>query len=380
MAWSWTIFFRWALACWVLQCLAPFAGAQAREGRQGLPPLPATARLVLSEDWSSGRIERERWYPLRKKWGQGNHGVVPENVRVEPDEAAGPGRKVLVCEAHGDAYDGPVTGENGQSTRVGGVLVSKEFFASGRFEVTMKIGRIEPSADEAAEPAMPRGAVPAIWLFGYRYVQVPAERMHEFVPSEPLYNPHMPAYGTGANEYWSEIDFPELGKQGDFAHGLYNTFCQNRYDWQTLAIPDVADGRYHTYVTEWRTDLRPLAEVTDADVVEHAGFWWVRNRAIAFDKYLGNPLRRLAADRYAVCCGTKAEHWLDGIRVGENTRHVPCMAAQLNLGVWLPEWGGEAPWKTARVSFAGVRVWQYDDPGDVRGILTEDIADNIAAP
>ena len=56
---------------------------------------------------------------------------------------------------------------------------------------------------------------------------------------------------------------------------------------------------------------------------------------------------------------------------------VPAMAAQLNLGIWLPEWAGPAPWETATVSFASVRVWQYDDPGDVRGVLVEDIADNF---
>jgi len=38
---------------------------------------------------------------------------------------------------------------------------------------------------------------------------------------------------------------------------------------------------------------------------------------------------------------------------------------------------GPAPWKTARVSFASVKVWQFDDPGDVRGILTRSLRDNF---
>ena len=53
------------------------------------------------------------------------------------------------------------------------------------------------------------------------------------------------------------------------------------------------------------------------------------------------------------------------------------MAAQLNLGVWLPEWAGPAPWKTARVSFASIKIWNYDDPGDVRGVLTDMIPDSF---
>jgi hypothetical protein len=34
--------------------------------------------------------------------------------------------------------------------------------------------------------------------------------------------PHMKVYGR-ANEYWTEIDFPEFGAQGNFDIGLYNT-------------------------------------------------------------------------------------------------------------------------------------------------------------
>jgi hypothetical protein len=38
------------------------------------------------------------------------------------------------------------------------------------------------------------------------------------------------------------------------------------------------------------------------------------------------------------------------------------------------QYGTAAP---AAVYFARVRVWQYGDPGDVLGILTEDITDNF---
>ena len=57
--------------------------------------------------------------------------------------------------------------------------------------------------------------------------------------------------------------------------------------------------------------------------------------------------------------------------------YVPAMAAQLNIGVWFPNWGGKAPWSESSVSIASVKVWQFDDPGDVRGILTDDIPPNM---
>lgn len=338
-------------------------------------PLPDRARPAFTEDWSSGRIDPAKWYVLRKKWGRNNHGVVPENVRVEREG----GRPVLVCEAHGDAYDGPVTGLWGKKERVGGVIVSKPFFASGRFEVVMRIGSTKPHDGGPADPRRPEGAVPAIWTYGYRWVEVGRAPVDTFVPEKPLYNPFMKAYGIGANEYWSELDFPEFGKGGDYSKAMYNTFLQNRHQAVFFDVGFAADGKYHTFVTDWRTTLKELPGVKDAQVVEHGGFWWVRDRAVPFESYLGNPLKKLGSDRYALYAGRRAVHWIDGRKVGENLKFVPAMAAQLNLGVWLPEWAGPAPWKTARVSFRSVRIWQFDDPGDVRGVIRDDIGNNFDA-
>ena len=343
-----------------------------------LPPLPEGARLALEEDWRGGEVDPERWYVPRKKWGAGNHGVSPENVRIEMDVVNGGQRPVLVCQANGDRYSGPVTGHGGNRTRVGGIVVTREFFASGRFEVVMKIGGTERQEGGPADPTRPAGAVPAVWTYGYRFVSVPEGAMDRFHRDVPLYNPHMPAYGTGANEYWSELDFPEFGKDGNFDGALYNTFLQNRHETLTFDVRPMIDGKYHTLTTDWRTRLVPLEGVTDAQVTEHLGHHWVQDKSVPFESYFGNPLKRLGKDRYAVRAGESATHHLDGVRIGENLRHVPAMAAQLTMGVWLPGWGGPADWETAEVSIASVKVWQFDDPGDVRGVLTENIRDNFA--
>jgi hypothetical protein len=351
--------------------LAAVAGSWA--GTMALPPLPGNARLAFQEEWLSSSLDPAKWYLLRKKWGTGNNGVTPANVRIGVDTVNGGRRNVLICEAHGDQYTGPVTGHGGQPTRVGGVIVTKEFFASGRYEVVMKVGR--PVGEGA--PAEPKGAVPAIWTYAYRWAEAAAGRGTTFDARAPLFNPLMKASGASATEYWSEIDFPELGKNGDFTRGLYNVFCQNRYDWKTFPVPNVMDGQYHTYVLEWRTALKPLTNVTDAQVIEHNGYWWVQDKAIPINSYLANPLKRLGKDHYAAYAGLTARHWVDGKFVGENTKNVPCLAAQLTMGVWLPGWGGPAPWQTAQVSFGPVKIWQYDDPGDVHGILTEDVPPNF---
>ena len=355
----------------VLCCLSAIAQGQE------VPELPSGAQLAFEENWETGKLDEKKWYVLRKKWGDGNHGVVPENVKIEQDDVQGRRQNVLVCTAHGDEYEGPVVGLWGKQQRVGGVAVTKQFFASGRFEVVMKVGSTVQQAGGPQNPARPSGCIPAVWTFAYRWVEGKKEQKNSFLSDVPLYNPHMPAYGIAANEYWSELDFPEFGKQGDFTKGLYNTFCQKLHDPLVFDVSQASDGKYHTFTTEWRTKLQPMPGITDQQVVEHEGFWWVQDKNIPFEQYAGNPLKRLAKDEYALYTGDRATHWIDGKKVGENRRFVPSMAAQLNVGVWLPHWAGPAAWKVSRVSFGKIRIWQYADPGDVRGVLTQDISNNF---
>ena len=152
------------------------AAATAEEPKL-LPPLPDRSKLAFKEDWSIGKIDAKRWYVPRKKWGQGNNGVSPENVRIGRDIVAGKNKPVLICQATGDLYDGSVIGYEGQKTRVGGIVVTQDFFASGRYEVVMKIGGTVKAEGGPEDPMRPKGAVPAVWTYGYRYVSVPKDGM-----------------------------------------------------------------------------------------------------------------------------------------------------------------------------------------------------------
>lgn len=341
-----------------------------------LPPLPANARLALNENWSSGKIDPEKWYRLRKRWGQGNNGVVPENTSIKIDTVHGRKENVLVCRGHGDLYQGPVKGWHGNTTRVGGVLVTKDFFASGRYEIVMKIGQTQSSDSSPSDPTQPIGMIPAIWTYGYRWVRGEHEDLDSFSAENPLYNPLMKRQWK-SNEYWSEIDFPEFGKNQNLKTGLYNTFLNNKINSKTLDTSAAIDGRYHTFTTIWRTHLIPFPNLNDTQVVEYQGYHWIQDKKIPFKSYHGNPLKRLAKDKYALYSGKVASHYIDGNLVGTNTQFVPAHAAQLNLGVWFPKWAGAAPWQTSSASFASVKIWEYDDPGDVRNILTQDITNNM---
>jgi len=342
-----------------------------------VPALPAKAELALEEDWSSGAIDDQTWYRPRKKWGGGNHGVVPENVFITTDNVSGSIQNVLECRAHGDRYQGDIVGLWGKPQRVGGVLVSQRYFASGRFEVVLKIGAKEKHAGGPIDPMRPKGAIPAVWTFAYRFVEGDNTKQEDFVASAPLYNPHMPAYGIAANEYWSELDFPEFGKAGKFDSAMYNTFLQKQHDNRFFDVSQAIDGDYHTYTTQWRTQLTPLPDIRDDQVVEAEGYWWVKDKAIPFDKYYGNPLLRRGQDDYLLYEGKIAEHWIDGEKVGENTRWVPAMAAQLTMGVWLPDWAGPADWETASMRIASVKVWQFADEGDICHVLKGNLDNNF---
>ena len=160
----------------------------------------------------------------------------------------------------GDQYHGPVVGWKGNGTRVGGVIVSKPFFASGRYDVVMKIGTTEPAAGGPEDSNHPIGMVPAIWTYAYRDVEPDASAPDDFSRSSPLFNPK-----TGT-EYSSEIDMPEFGKGQDFTSAMYTTYLNSNTETRTFSSGDAADGKYHTYTSIWHTHLVALDGVTDSQV------------------------------------------------------------------------------------------------------------------
>ena len=174
-----------------------------------------------------------------KKWGKGNNGVSQDNVFISKDIVNGSKKNVLICEGHGDNYDGSVPGWNGHKSRVGGVIVSKDFFASGKYEDVMKIGGTSNNPNDTKPYNNPIGMVSAIWTYSYKWVDSGEKPTSKFDRSNPMYNPFL------KNEYLSENDFPELGKHQDFEHGLYNSYLNQKEHSERLKTSDVADGKYH---------------------------------------------------------------------------------------------------------------------------------------
>ncbi len=340
---------------------------------------PPASQLVFEEDWASENIDPEKWYVLQKRWGWGDleSGVVKKNVFLAQDTIDGKRKNVLICRGHGDEYQGPVIGWQGRKTRVGGVIVSKPFFASGQFEVVMKIGSTNRTATGPKDPTHPIGMLPALWTYAYRWVSAGDSDPEAFHADNPLYNPLMLSEGKTRFMYWSELDFPEFGKEQNLEQGLYNTWLNLNHHSSTSSTKATIDAQYHTFTTLWRTELAPMENITDDQVIAHDGYWWIQDKTVPYEAYRCNPLKRLGKNRYALCQGKEVLHFIDGEYVGANRVFVPAMAAQLNMGVWFPHWAGAAPWGESSISISSVKVWQFDDPGDVRGILTEDLGNNM---
>ncbi|MCD0490538.1 glycoside hydrolase family 16 protein [Pedobacter sp. MC2016-14] len=100
-------------------------------------------------------LDENKWEKLHQVWGVSSvatyihGGVIRENAFTRDGKA--------VLRALGDQYDGPLRGVNGQSKRLGGVIKTKQRFASGRYEVRMKVLQ-----------AADMGVLSAAWTFFYK--------------------------------------------------------------------------------------------------------------------------------------------------------------------------------------------------------------------
>ena len=92
------------------------------------------------DDFENG-IDPSKWLIGKTVWGYGNNGVSPENVTVE--------NGILKIKANGDLYEGPQKGfkrdkdgrivQSESGKRLGGVIATKDHFASGSYEVRARL-------------------------------------------------------------------------------------------------------------------------------------------------------------------------------------------------------------------------------------------------
>jgi len=261
----------------------------------------------LIEECDGPFLDGAVWRLAQRQWGGAgvNGGVLPALVGVHD------GYCHLV--AHGDRHQGLPIGidkdctPRDDGTRVGGVMATRAYYGSGRYEVRMKVA--------------PRfGVATAMWTFHYI----------ELYPGDPGYV-EKPVGGTDYYAVNHEIDIEMPGRPGPeveaigFDHALMNTWIGENADEHTtnyVPLPPQDDGGFHVYRFDWHTGG-------------------------------GGEQPRV-------------EFYVDDVLVHVEHDHVPQHAGRFMVGVWFPNrWAGRPAFATTEAVVDWVRITPFHEPNDV---------------
>jgi beta-glucanase (GH16 family) len=271
-------------------------------------PAEVIQMQIFEDKFAGAELDANRWLVAYRQWGgaDANGGVVPENVRVADGK--------LIIAAHGDQYVGPAKGINrdhslrADGKRVGGAIATRAYFASGRYEVRMKV--------------VPKfGTVSALWTLQYS----------EYYPGDPEYI----AKPVGKPDYYAmnhEIDIEFPGRPGpahtgfDFSRVLLTTWVGENDDEHTVEYAKLGaaqnDGQFHTYRFDWHT---------------------------------GSTIET-----------RRVEFYVDGVLQHITYTHVPTHASRFWIGVWFPRnWAGTPDFATEYLTVDWVRITPFGETGDV---------------
>lgn len=193
---------------------------------------------VFFDDFING-LDPAKWLIGKAQWGGSdvNGGVIPENVTVN--------NGIVEITGRGDLYDGEIKGitrdpsgtliQRNNGKRTGGVITTKDFYGSGRYEVRAKV--------------LPQlGACSAFWTY----------------------------FNDGKKNHEIDIEMP--GEQsGKKAINKVMTTTWVVEDYNTTSVVDtptlfgtkngITDGEWHTYRFDWHTDqTEPRVEFYIDDV------------------------------------------------------------------------------------------------------------------
>jgi len=265
----------------------------------------------LFDDFTGSTLDAEKWVLARTQWGPAgaNGGVVPENVYIKD------GR--LIIEGHGDKYTGPVKGvarKGGKVSpidhgrRVGACLVTRDSFASGRYEVRMKLPEKV-------------GVCSAIWTFQYR----------QFPKGHDEYRTRKGTGKTYISNHEIDIELPgrpdfkpkDIGYDWSLCNSWVGVRKQDYTTGFTKLPLKTNDGKFHTWGFEWHTGGKSIEP-----------------------------------------CVT---FYLDGKIIRTIKTHVPIDAGRLWAGLWFPRnWAGKPDFETQKLEIDWIRITPFNEPGDRR--------------
>ncbi len=224
-----------------------------------IPPFRITAEEKtdgFSDDFTSAKLDSSKWLTAEKNWGgtveadgktvDYNGGVISENVEVRDGN--------LILTGLGNQYEGELHGINRDGTeredgkRCGGAIATKEYYASGSYEIRAKIAPV-------------LGCCSAMWTFEY----------------EEDYNGDT----LQITNHEIDIEFPGRDENDDFSlsHVLCTTWVTEE-DYKTKSVPcgNQADGNFHTYRFDWHTGSdaeTPRVEYYFDDELIHTAYEYI---------------------------------------------------------------------------------------------------------
>ncbi len=187
-------------------------------------------KILLFDDFNGPGLDSNKWVPGLHLWGPANQGVVPENVRLAQIPDGDKMVDVLDTQANGDLYVGPVKGlrrsgkellRTADGKRTGGLVITRQAFGAGRYEVRMKNLPLS-------------GGCSCIWNY---------------------WDPH-DSGGPKGNYTEIDIEMPANGYAGrtDWANWAgFNTYYPSPDD-ITPVNTDIGpqnDGKFHVYRWDW---------------------------------------------------------------------------------------------------------------------------------
>lgn len=274
-------------------------------------------------------VDYDRWYIGKQAWGvsgDGNGGVVPENVNYTDDGK-------LVFTGNGSYYTaGEVrgVGSHKDGTLTGGALISKFKVRPGRFEIKMKV--------------LPRlGACSAFWTFAY--------------DDETRGNHEIDIEFPGGTHTGGVLGFDKVLNTNYWAEDQSVSKDTVLSDITGGAVSLASDGEWHTYGFDWYTSVPGQEEYVRIKVDKAGNVLGADGkpdgRTVDGDGYIvedGERTDKLAdADGYVYTLdknnGKVRErntdagvviYYVDGKITAINEELVPWYESRLWLGVWFP--------------------------------------------
>jgi hypothetical protein len=230
-------------------------------------------------DKFEGTLDESKWVKMNRIWGQPTNplyqhgGVIPENISTRAGHA--------VLRALGDKYTGTLRGAGGQAKRLGSVIHSKQRFASGRYEIKM---RVLQNPDQ--------GVLSSAWTFWYKEI---TPISHPDAYQKALSAGNVERNGKIILNH--EIDIEVKG--ANLGNPLYTNWIgelSEEHRSKAVVHPGLNDGKFHIYRWDWHTG--------------------------------GNGEE------------ARVEYYLDNNLIHVSKEKVPYLASQIYIGNWFAWWAG----------------------------------------